>query len=124
MTARYDVRTSEADGFTVVDMDTGELATYADNYGYYTPGTVYDGVTAFSAAQQTALGVTPVSTNAFNYTFIPAEADSPSVVVVGNLDVRDLVQRHSDAAPVVVVHPEHVCGLGECLLDVRDDLLR
>ncbi len=48
--------------------------TYGDNHGYYTPGTVYDGVNTFTGAQQAALGVTPVSTQAQNWTFIPAEA--------------------------------------------------
>jgi len=46
--------------------------TYSDNIAYYTPGTVYDGVTGFTTAQQQALGVTPVQTQAQNWTVIPA----------------------------------------------------
>lgn len=50
--------------------------TYSDQIGYYTPGTVYDNTAvAPTSAQQLALGITPVSTQAFNYTFIPALAN-------------------------------------------------
>lgn len=51
---------------------TNQATTYADNLGYYTQGTAYDGVNAFTAAQQAALGVTPVSTQAQNWTLVPA----------------------------------------------------
>jgi len=61
--------------------------TYGDNLGYYTPGTVYDG-TAFTGAQQTALGVTPVSTNAQNWTYIPAEPNLGLVNTGGSAQYR------------------------------------
>ncbi|MCX6953963.1 MAG: TonB-dependent receptor plug domain-containing protein [Verrucomicrobia bacterium] len=73
--------------------------TYADNYGYYTPGTVYDGVTAFTSAQQTALGVTPVSTQAQNWTYIPAEASLGVINTGGSGQYRS-------AGPGFAIRPE------------------
>ncbi|MEY2879914.1 MAG: hypothetical protein RLZZ15_2294 [Verrucomicrobiota bacterium] len=69
--------------------------TYADNMGYYTPGTTVDGTATPpatspppTAAQQAALGITPVSGNAFNYTFIPAEAGLGLINTGGNFQFR------------------------------------
>ncbi len=49
-------------------------ATYFDQFGYYAPGSyVYDGTNPVTGAAATAAGVTAVSTNAQNWTYIPDE---------------------------------------------------
>jgi outer membrane receptor protein involved in Fe transport len=50
--------------------------TYSDQMGYYTPGYIFDrnAPNVLTTAQQQQAGVTAVSTNAENWTFIPALA--------------------------------------------------
>jgi outer membrane receptor protein involved in Fe transport len=48
--------------------------TYGDQMGYYTPGYVYDRLNPNLPASQALAGITAVSTNAQNWTYIPALA--------------------------------------------------
>ncbi|MEO7413305.1 MAG: TonB-dependent receptor plug domain-containing protein [Opitutaceae bacterium] len=49
--------------------------TYGDNLGYYTPGYVFDRLNPNLPASQGLAGITAVSTQAQNWTFIPALAN-------------------------------------------------
>jgi len=74
-------------------------ATYSDQFGYYNNTYVYDGTNPLTGAAATAAGVTPFSTQAQNWTYIPSEANFGLINTGGSAYFRA-------NGPVIAIQPD------------------